>query len=36
MIKIEYNDVIMEDRQVEEELLTMYKKEVVDKILERK
>lgn len=35
MIKIEYNDVIMTDKEVEEELLTMYEKEIVDKILER-
>jgi len=36
MIKIEYNGVMITDKQVEEELLTMYKKEIVDKILEDK
>ena len=35
MIKIEYNDVIMTDKEVEEELLTMYDKEMVDELLER-
>jgi len=35
MIRIEYNDVVITDKEVKEELLTMYEKEIVDKILER-
>jgi len=36
MIKIEYNDVIITDKEVEEELLERYNKGIVDKILEDK
>jgi len=35
MIKIEYNGVIITDKEVEEELLEKYNKAIVDKIMER-
>jgi len=33
MIKTEYNDVIITDKEVEEELLERYNKVIVDKIM---
>ncbi len=36
MIKIEYNDVIITDKEVEEELLERYNKGIVDRIMEIK
>jgi len=33
MIKIEYNDVIITDKEVEEELLERYNKGIVDRIM---
>ncbi len=35
MIKIEYNGVIIEDKEIEEELLERYNKGIVDRIMER-
>jgi hypothetical protein len=34
MIKIEYNGVIITDKEVEQDLLEMYNKGIVDKIME--
>ncbi len=33
MIKIEYNGVIIEDKEIEEELLERYNKGIVDRIM---
>jgi len=35
MIKIEYNGVIITDKEVEQDLLERYNKGIVDRIMER-